>query len=108
MTNKDVLESIGPGHDVNGIEKGGVLILVGIELIFFVIAATVLYFGFVMKIVLTTNQHLSCCCTVLRVSFLHFSYCPVSKEVEKLMTQTAQRNIPYCMMFSIREVEGVG
>lgn len=74
MTNKDVLESMGPGHDVNCIEKGGVLILVGIELIFFVITAMVLCFGFVIKIVLTTNQHLSCCCTVLSVIVFSISH----------------------------------
>lgn len=71
MTNKDVLKSMGPGHDVNSIEKGvdNVLILVGIESIFFVIAAMALCFGFVMKIVLITNHRLSCCCTVLTQSW---------------------------------------
>ena len=61
--NGNVLERGGPGHDVDGIEYGvdTVLVLAGIELIFFLVAGTVLCFGFRMRTMLITHRCFSCC-----------------------------------------------
>lgn len=49
------MESVGPGHDIKGIEKrmGALLVSVQIELIFFLVAAIVLCLGFRRRIMLT-------------------------------------------------------
>lgn len=47
-----MLEMLGPVHDGNGIELGVGIVMVSDEgeLIFFLVAGTVLYFGFRMRI----------------------------------------------------------
>lgn len=58
VINEYVLESMGPEHDINGMEQGVdiVMVLAGIELIFFVEAHTMLCFGFMVKIVVITHR----------------------------------------------------
>ena len=46
MVNEDVLDSVGPEHNING---GDLLVLAGIELIFFTVASMGLRFGFVLE-----------------------------------------------------------
>ena len=55
--NENVLDSVRPEHDVNGMEYGvkNVLVLAGIELIFFIRARMGLCFGFVLKTLLITQ-----------------------------------------------------
>ena len=49
-----ILDSVGAEQDINGMEQGvkNVLVLAGIELIFFTVASMGLCFGFVLKTVL--------------------------------------------------------
>ena len=51
------MASVGPGHDVNGIESGVdiVLVLAGIELIFFLVDGAVLCFGFRKRTILIAH-----------------------------------------------------
>ena len=46
-----ILDSVGAEQDINGMEQGvkNVLVLAGIELIFFTVASMGLYFGFVLQ-----------------------------------------------------------
>ena len=46
-----ILDSVGAEQDINGMEQGvkNVLVLAGIELIFFTVASMGLYFGFVLE-----------------------------------------------------------
>ena len=55
--NEEVLDSVRPEHDINGMEKlvENVLVLAGIELIFFTVASMGLCFGFVLETVLITE-----------------------------------------------------
>lgn len=52
-----MLEILGPHHDRNGIEYGiGIaMVSAGRELFFFLVASTVLFFGFRMRIMLITH-----------------------------------------------------
>jgi len=61
--NEDLLDSVWPEHDVNGMESAVevILVLAGMELIFFIEACIVLSFGSVTKTVLITHQCLSYC-----------------------------------------------
>jgi len=54
LINWNVLESVGPGHNVDGTEYGIDIVLVsaGIRLISFLVAVIVLCFGFRMRIML--------------------------------------------------------
>lgn len=51
MINWDVLESVRPDHDINGIEEGMDIVLVSaeLELILFLVAAIVVCFGFKLE-----------------------------------------------------------
>jgi len=55
--NENVLESVRPEHDIDGMELGVDIVLVsaGIELIFYQVAGMVPYFGFRMRIMLITH-----------------------------------------------------
>ena len=59
----DVLDSVGLEHGINGMESGveNVLVLAGIELIFFIVACMGLWFGFVLETVLITQGCFSYC-----------------------------------------------
>ena len=58
VINWNLLGSVGPGHDIDGLEYGvdTVLVSAEIELIFFLVAGTVLWFGFSMRIMLITDR----------------------------------------------------
>lgn len=58
-----------------------VLVLYGIELIFFIVACMVLCFGYVMKTVLVTHQFFSYCWAKLtqHQGLFCFSHCPISE-----------------------------
>lgn len=57
MINWDVLESVRPDHDINGIEEGMDIVLVSaeLELILFLVAAIVVCFGFKIRAMLITH-----------------------------------------------------
>ena len=63
VVNEIVLDSVVPEHDINGMEEGveNVLVLAGIELIFFIVASMGLCFGFVLETVLITQGCFSYC-----------------------------------------------
>lgn len=58
MAIEDVLESVGPEHDISGMEYkvDTVMVLSGIELIFFTEACMMTCFGILMKIMVITHQ----------------------------------------------------
>jgi len=60
---EDVLDSVGPEHDVCGMEQGveHVLGLARVESIFFVVAGTGLRFGFVPKAASISQGYFRCC-----------------------------------------------
>ena len=77
-----------------------VLISAGIELIFFLVAGTVLCFGFRMRIMLITHRCFSCCWAVLTlVKDFSASHALPARSWEGAqpgqLTQTGQRDIPY-------------
>jgi len=56
VVNEDVLDSVGPEHDVNGMEYGveNVVVWAGLELTFYIVAGTGLCFGLVLETALIT------------------------------------------------------
>lgn len=104
-----------------------VMILAGIELIFFVEAHTMLCLRFFMKVVVIKHQCFSCCRAVLSQSqrLFSFSCCPFSKEAggctrslegtqPRQVTQTDKGNIAYhtiscsAINVGVKEEEGGG
>jgi len=63
VINDVVLDNVGHEHHVNGMEEGleNVLVLTGVESIFFLVATMGLCFGFVLKTVFITQGCFSCC-----------------------------------------------
>lgn len=63
VANRNVLESVRPGHAVNGVEYrvDTALVSAGIELISFLVASTVLCFIFSLRTMLKTHRCFSCC-----------------------------------------------
>lgn len=57
VANWSVVQNVGPRHGINGMEQGvdTVLVLAGIGLIFFLVAAIVLCFELTMRIILTIH-----------------------------------------------------
>ena len=56
MVNEAVLDSVGPEHDVNGMESGVdiVMVLDGMEFVFLTVAG-VLWFGFSIRLMLMAH-----------------------------------------------------